>query len=69
MYALINSGMKSIVTQVKQVCPGLGECLCFINRVVVYNNRSTDLNGYMSIKDCTDFLSEGCIFANQQPHQ
>ena len=33
-----------------------------------HNKRSTGLNSHLSIRDCIDFLSEGLIFAYQQPH-
>ena len=32
------------------------------------DKRPTGLNGHLSIRDCTDFLSEELIFAYQQPH-
>ena len=32
------------------------------------NKRPTGLNGHLSIRDSTDFLSEGLIFAYQHPH-
>ena len=33
-----------------------------------WKKQDTDLNGHLSIRDCTDFLSEGLIFAYLQPH-
>ena len=33
-----------------------------------YYKRPTGLNGHLSIRDYTDFLSEGLIFVYQQPH-
>ena len=33
------------------------------------DKRSTGLNGHLSIRDCTDFLSEELMFAYQQPHR
>ena len=35
---------------------------------VLVNKKPKGLNGHLSIRDCTDFLSEGFIFAYQQPH-
>ena len=34
-----------------------------------FNTRGPQaFRGYLSIRDCTEFLSEGLIFAYQQPH-